>query len=267
MVSSILPALTDMESHVVTGYTMPTQGRSWGHHFRNSDGGRFQLQPHTSRLTYGGAGNSLAIQWLGLHTFTTKDQGSRFCRPSGASKKKFKKIPQGRRWLAKDTQEISNLIKPWSDETVIINKVLSVEWHEGTNEQRKPDFGRNGAGLLPIEKPPKHDISEDSWFSWGFTWQRIMTWVTLDLASLLSPLSSPVRTERTKSPGWLWLSRTRKLPCFPFSVNNFSASFPERCPWNHLIFFLNDNQLSSAMSSQHPFIKLPSIVISQNNLK
>lgn len=64
-----------------------------------------------------------------------------------------------------------------------------------------------------------------------------MTWVTLDLPSLLSPLSSPVRTERTKSPGWLWLSRTRKLPCFPFSVNNFSASFPERCPWNHLNLF------------------------------
>lgn len=66
------------------------------------------------------------------------------------------------------------------------------------------------------------------------TWQWIMTCVTLDFPSLHSPLSSPVRTERTKSPGWLWLSRTRKLPCFPFSVNSFSASLPERCPWNHL---------------------------------
>lgn len=66
------------------------------------------------------------------------------------------------------------------------------------------------------------------------TWQWIMTCVTLDLPSLLSPLSSPVLTERTKSPGWLWLSRTRKLPCFPFSVKSFSASLPERCPWNHL---------------------------------
>lgn len=66
------------------------------------------------------------------------------------------------------------------------------------------------------------------------TWQWIMTCVTLDLPSLLSPLSSPVLTERTKSPGWLWLSLTRKLPCFPFSVKSFSASLPERCPWNHL---------------------------------
>lgn len=66
------------------------------------------------------------------------------------------------------------------------------------------------------------------------TWQWIMTCVTLDLPSLLSPLSSPVLTDRTKSPGWLWLSLTRKLPCFPFSVKSFSASLPERCPWNHL---------------------------------
>lgn len=67
-----------------------------------------------------------------------------------------------------------------------------------------------------------------------FTWQRIMTWVTLGLVSLLSVLSSPVRTDRTKSPGWLWLSLTRKLPFFPFSVSSFSASLPDKCPWNHL---------------------------------
>ena len=30
------------------------------------------------------------------------------------------------RWLARDTQEISNIIKPWNDGTVIINKVLKV---------------------------------------------------------------------------------------------------------------------------------------------
>lgn len=66
------------------------------------------------------------------------------------------------------------------------------------------------------------------------TWQRIMTWVTFGLLSLVSVLSSPVRTERTKSPGWLWLSRTRKLPFLPFSVKSFSASRPDKCPWNHL---------------------------------
>lgn len=66
------------------------------------------------------------------------------------------------------------------------------------------------------------------------TWQRIMTWVTFGLLSLVSVLSSPVRTDRTKSPGWLWLSRTRKLPFLPFSVKSFSASRPDKCPWNHL---------------------------------
>lgn len=68
----------------------------------------------------------------------------------------------------------------------------------------------------------------------NFTWQRIMTCVTFGLLSLVSVLSSPVRTESTKSPGWLWLSLTRKLPFLPFSVNSFSASRPDRWPWNHL---------------------------------
>lgn len=66
------------------------------------------------------------------------------------------------------------------------------------------------------------------------TWKRIITWVTLVLRSRLSCFSSLVRTDRTKSPGLLWLSRTRKLPALPFSVRSFSASRPERCPWYHL---------------------------------
>ncbi|TNN34810.1 hypothetical protein EYF80_055023 [Liparis tanakae] len=66
------------------------------------------------------------------------------------------------------------------------------------------------------------------------TWERIMTWVTLVLRSTLSCFSSLVRTERTKSPGLLWLSRTRKLPALPLSVSSFSASRPDRCPWYHL---------------------------------
>lgn len=45
---------------------------------------------------------------------------------------------------------------------------------------------------------------------------------------------SSVRTERTKSPGLLWDSRTRNEPFLPRSRINFSASFPERLPWNHL---------------------------------
>lgn len=53
---------------------------------------------------------------------------------------------------------------------------------------------------------------------------RIMTCVTL----------SSVRTESTKSPGLLWDSRTRNEPFFPRSSINFSASLPERLPWNHL---------------------------------
>lgn len=41
-------------------------------------------------------------------------------------------------------------------------------------------------------------------------------------------------TVRTKSPGLLWLSLTRKLPFFPLSSIIVSASLPDMWPWNHL---------------------------------
>ena len=41
-------------------------------------------------------------------------------------------------------------------------------------------------------------------------------------------------TVRTKSPGLLWLSLTRKLPFFPLSNIMVSASLPDIWPWNHL---------------------------------
>lgn len=68
----------------------------------------------------------------------------------------------------------------------------------------------------------------------SLTWYRIITCVTFVLRSRFSCFSSLVRTERTKSPGLLWLSRTRKLPALPLSVSSFSASRPDRCPWYHL---------------------------------
>lgn len=92
--------------------------------------------------------------------------------------------------------------------------------------------------------PPKQysksfsSIQLPVYFMWPelsyLTWYRIITWVTLVLRSTFSCFSSLVRTERTKSPGLLWLSRTRKLPALPLSVSSFSASRPERCPWYHL---------------------------------
>lgn len=83
-----------------------------------------------------------------------------------------------------------------------------------------------------------------------------MTWVTLVLRSTFSCFSSLVRTERTKSPGLLWLSRTKKLPALPLSVSSFSASRPDRCPWYHLERRDRVVLCTSVIAGQHFFFNL-----------
>lgn len=43
-----------------------------------------------------------------------------------------------------------------------------------------------------------------------------------------------VRTDRTKSPGLLRLSRTKKVQGVALAWRSDSAAGPERCPWYHL---------------------------------
>lgn len=43
-----------------------------------------------------------------------------------------------------------------------------------------------------------------------------------------------VRTDKTKSPGLLRLSRTKKVQGVALAWSNDSAAGPDRCPWYHL---------------------------------
>lgn len=47
-------------------------------------------------------------------------------------------------------------------------------------------------------------------------------------------LGRSVKTDRTKSPGLLRLSRTKKVQGVAFVCSKVSAAGPERCPWYHL---------------------------------
>lgn len=82
------------------------------------------------------------------------------------------------------------------------------------------------------------------WHSHPLTSHMILTWVTLRRApeALLAPAegaSEPgfgwsVRTDKTKSPGLLRLSRTRKVQGVALTWRSDSAAAPDRCPWYHL---------------------------------
>jgi len=72
----------------------------------------------------------------------------------------------------------------------------------------------------------------------------ILMWVTLRRApeALVAPaggasdpgLGWSVRTDKTKSPGLLRLSRTKKVHGVALAWRSDSAATPDRCPWYHL---------------------------------
>ena len=65
------------------------------------------------------------------------------------------------------------------------------------------------------------------------TFTHTFTQPTHKSTSSSRPLTTH-RTDKAKSPGLLWLARTRKLPSAACSSSSFSLSLPEICPWNHL---------------------------------
>lgn len=60
-----------------------------------------------------------------------------------------------------------------------------------------------------------------------------LMWVTLS-GEPTPALGWSLSTDSTKSPGWLRLSRTRKVQGSPLACSSASACIPDIWPWYHL---------------------------------